>query len=102
MQPYNGHTIPTATPLQAKAFARQHAAPAPKAAMPLFAKPYVSEITNFLEDLKAKNPALEHEQRAGRALLWDKTVDREAARRNDESRVEQQAYVYDNHSAGHK
>jgi hypothetical protein len=36
--------------------------------MPLFWKPYKSEITQFIEDLKAKKPTLESEQRAGRGL----------------------------------
>jgi hypothetical protein len=33
---------------------------------------YQSEITLFIDDLKKANPQLEQEQRAGRALLWDK------------------------------
>jgi hypothetical protein len=33
---------------------------------------YQSEITLFLEELKKTNPHLEQDQRAGRALLWDK------------------------------
>jgi hypothetical protein len=62
--------------------------------MPLFVKPYVSEITHFLADLKKAQPALEQQQREGRALLWDKPLDRDAAARAAESRVAQQAYVY--------
>ena len=46
--------------------------------MPLFWKPYKSDVTPFIEELKAKKPTLEDEQRAGRALLWDKRIDREA------------------------
>ena len=46
--------------------------------MPLFWKPYKSDVTAFIEELKAKKPTLEDEQRAGRALLWDKRIDREA------------------------
>ncbi|HEY0821084.1 MAG TPA: DUF3460 family protein, partial [Rhizobacter sp.] len=34
--------------------------------MPLFWKPYKSEITSFIEELKAKRPTLEEEQRRGR------------------------------------
>ena len=41
-------------------------------AMPLFWKPYTSDVTNFIEQMKAAEPTLEAEQRAGRALLWDK------------------------------
>jgi hypothetical protein len=62
--------------------------------MPLFWKPYKSDITQFLDELKARNPRLEEEQRAGRALLWDRPVDREAMARWRESRVPQQPYVY--------
>ena len=40
--------------------------------MPLFWKPYKSDVTQFIDELKAKKPTLEAEQRAGRALLWDK------------------------------
>lgn len=62
--------------------------------MPLFWKHYKSDVTAFIEDLKAKKPTLEAEQRAGRALLWDKPVDRAAQAENAESRVPQQPYVY--------
>ncbi len=62
--------------------------------MPFFWKPYKSEITNFIDELKAKKPTLEAEQRAGRGLLWDKPQDRGAQADYDAARVEQQAYVY--------
>ena len=62
--------------------------------MPLFWKPYKSDTTSFIESLKAKKPSLEDEQRAGRALLWDKRVDLDAQADNDDSRVAQQPYVY--------
>jgi hypothetical protein len=58
---------------------------------------YESEITQFIKSLKAKNPKLEEQQRAGRALLWDKApIDLDAQNRAKESRVKQQAYVYQN------
>lgn len=58
---------------------------------------YESEITQFIKDLKQKNPKLEEDQRAGRALLWDKPeIDLDTTERNDDSRVRQQAYVYQN------
>ena len=45
----------------------------------LFRRPdYQSETTQFIDKLKAAEPELEARQRAGRALLWDKQVDREA------------------------
>jgi Protein of unknown function (DUF3460) len=62
--------------------------------MPLFWKPYKSDVTSFIETLKAEKPTLEREQREGRALLWDKPQDRDAQADYAESRVPQQAYVY--------
>ena len=62
--------------------------------MPLFWKPYKSDVTNFIDELKAKKPTLEAEQRAGRALLWDKSLDRRAQAEWLEAQVLQQAYVY--------
>lgn len=62
--------------------------------MPLFWKPYTSEVTNFIADLKKARPTLEEEQRAGRSLLWDKQVDREAQSGFQKARVAQKPYVY--------
>lgn len=62
--------------------------------MPLFWKPYKSDITSFIETLKSRKPSLEAEQRAGRALLWDKPVDAMAQAEYEEARVPQQPYVY--------
>jgi hypothetical protein len=58
---------------------------------------YESEATKFINELKRKNPQLEESQRAGRALLWDKApIDLDQTQRADESRIKQQAYVYQN------
>lgn len=62
--------------------------------MPLFWKPYKSDVTQFIDQLKAQRPTLEAEQRAGRALLWDKVQDRAAQAGFDTARVAQQPYVY--------
>jgi len=62
--------------------------------MPLFWKLYTSDVTAFIEQLKAARPTLEAEQRAGRALLWDKRIDREAQADYGDARVPQQPYVY--------
>ncbi len=62
--------------------------------MPLFWKPYKSEVTNFIEELKAKKPTLEAEQRAGRALLWDRKLDRSQQAEWQDAQVPQQPYVY--------
>ena len=64
--------------------------------MPLFWKPYKSEVTSFIEELKAKKPTLESEQRAGRALLWDKSLDRAEQAEWRDAKVPQQPYVYGN------
>jgi hypothetical protein len=63
--------------------------------MSIFRRPdYTSEATEFIDQLKAKKPSLEAEQRAGRALLWDKNLDRDAQAEYEDARVSQQAYVY--------
>ena len=62
--------------------------------MPLFWKPYRSDVTEFLTQLKQEKPSLESEQRQGRALLWDKPQDREATAGFKQARVAQQPYVY--------
>ena len=55
---------------------------------------YTSDITQFIDQLKVNNPALEAEQRAGRALLWDKNL--KAVEQADflDAKVAQQSYVY--------
>ena len=63
-------------------------------AMPLFWKPYKSDATSFIEQLKANKPTLEAEQRAGRALLWDRAIDRRAQAEWRDANVPQQPYVY--------
>ena len=62
--------------------------------MPLFRKAYTSDVTAFIEELKANKPTLEAEQRQGRALLWDKRIDRDAQADFGDARVAQQPYVY--------
>ena len=62
--------------------------------MPLFWKAYTSDVTAFIDQLKAGKPTLEEEQRQGRALLWDKRIDREAQADFKDAKVPQQPYVY--------
>ena len=62
--------------------------------MPLFWNAYTSDVTQFIRGLKAAKPTLEAEQRAGRALLWDKTLDRSAQAEFKAASVPQGAYVY--------
>ena len=62
--------------------------------MPLFWKPYRSDVTQFIDELKTRKPTLEAEQRAGRARLWDRAQDREARADWQDAKVPQQPYVY--------
>ncbi|WP_310626647.1 DUF3460 family protein [Limnohabitans sp.] len=55
---------------------------------------YTSEATQFIESLRNQKPTLEKEQREGRALLWDKHVNREVQQDIDAGRVAQKPYVY--------
>jgi hypothetical protein len=58
------------------------------------ARPYESDITRMMRELLRDKPQIVEEQKKGRALWWDKTLDPDTLRRNQESRVRQQAYVY--------
>ena len=63
--------------------------------MTIFRRPdYRSDATQFIDQLKAAKPTLEAEQRKGRALLWDKAVDRLAWMGFRKAEVAQQPYVY--------
>lgn len=68
-------------------------------AMSFFARPhYESDATQFILQLKKDHPQLDAQQRAGRALLWDKPVDRRLWQEYDEGKVPQQPYVYQTES----
>ena len=54
------------------------------------------DTSQFIEQLKVRESDLEARQRAGRALLWDKHVDREAWGEFRQGEVAQQPYVYQN------
>ena len=63
--------------------------------MSIFQRPnYQSETTQFLQQLKQQKPQLQAQQVQGRALLWDKQVDREAWAEYQAGRVAQKPYVY--------
>ena len=48
---------------------------------------YESEFTLFMREMMARHPEWPGQQRAGRALLWDKKVDFDELRRFAQSRV---------------
>lgn len=63
--------------------------------MNIFRRPdYQLETTQFIKQLKDQKPALDAQQQAGRALLWDKDVDREVWGEYRAARVAQKPYVY--------
>ncbi len=63
--------------------------------MNIFRRPhYLSEATQFIDQLKADRPELDAAQRQGRSLLWDKAVDRQAWEGFNAAQVDQQPYVY--------
>lgn len=63
--------------------------------MSFFRSPdYTSDITQFIDQLRSKNPTLEAEQQAGRALLWDKNLNLDDQAEYRQARVAQQPYVY--------
>ena len=55
---------------------------------------YESEFTKFMREFKQQRPELEAEQRKSRAIWWDHKQDLDTQKRAKESRVKQQAYVY--------
>lgn len=61
----------------------------------IFRRPdYKSDVTQFIEKMKTEKPELEAQQRAGRAIWWDKNVDRDAQGEWRAARVAQKPYVY--------
>jgi len=57
-------------------------------------KYYESDTTQFLRDLLRSRPQIVEEQSKGRALWWDKKQNLDELKRVEESKVKQQAYVY--------
>lgn len=57
-------------------------------------KYYESDVTRLVRDLLQEKPDIAEEQRKGRSLWWDRKLDPEELKRAEESRVKQQAYVY--------
>ena len=63
--------------------------------MNIFRRPdYRSDATLFIDAMKARKPQIDAEQVQGRALLWDKDIDRQALADYRNARVKQKPYVY--------
>lgn len=56
---------------------------------------YVSDHTRWMNEMLEKNPQWVEDQKAGRALWWDKKQEVEATERNAQSKVAQKPYPYD-------
>ena len=65
--------------------------------MHLFSRPeYESEFTHFLNEFKQRHLEIPEQQRAGRALLWDKApIDLDQRQRAAASCITRGAYAYD-------
>lgn len=67
--------------------------------MHIFRRPdYQSEVSLFIKELKVQKPELEAQQRKGRELLWDKSVDAKAWSDYRAAQVAQKPYVYQTES----
>lgn len=55
---------------------------------------YRSDTTDFINDLKNARPELDEQQVQGRALLWDKELDRQQQAEVNAGTVQPSAYVY--------
>ncbi len=63
--------------------------------MNIFYRPkYLSDTTQFINELKTKNPDLAAKQNQGRALLWNRALDRDAWAGFRAAKVSQHPYVY--------
>ena len=61
----------------------------------IFRRPhYLSDTTQFINDLKQAKPDLDQRQRQGRALLWDKRIDRDQQAEMRAGRIPPTGYVY--------
>ena len=56
---------------------------------------YVSDHTKWINEQLEKHPEWVEDQKAGRALWWDKKQDVDTTARNAESKVPQKSYPYD-------
>ena len=61
---------------------------------------FVSDHTKWMNELLEKNPEWVEDQKAGRALWWDKKQDVDTSARNAESKVAQKSYPCDVHFFG--
>jgi hypothetical protein len=56
---------------------------------------YESEHTKFMREMLAKHPEWEEDQLVGRAILWDRKIDKSEQKAIAESNVPNRSYPYD-------
>jgi 7,8-dihydro-6-hydroxymethylpterin-pyrophosphokinase len=55
---------------------------------------YESDATRMIRELLEVRPEIADDQKKGRSLWWDRRLDLDLLRREQESRVAQKGYVY--------
>jgi Protein of unknown function (DUF3460) len=55
---------------------------------------YESDVTRFIRELLEKKPELKVLQQQNRATWWDKKLDAEQLKRNEQSEAPKQPYAY--------
>jgi len=55
---------------------------------------YESEITKFVREMLDKQPALKELQKHNRATWWDKQLDADQLKRNEDSEAPKAPYAY--------
>jgi Protein of unknown function (DUF3460). len=58
---------------------------------------YESDTTQMIRGLLEKKPQILEERQRGRAMWWDKKLDQDTLKRNEESQIKQSSYVYQNY-----
>jgi hypothetical protein len=61
---------------------------------------YESELTKFMREFLDKNPQVTEKQKQARATWWDKPQALDDLKRDEESKVPQEGYVYYNNPKG--
>ncbi len=65
----------------------------------IFGTMYESDHTKWMREMMAKHPEWTEDQRAGRAIWWDKQTSLDEQQRAQESREAHKPYPYDNNFA---
>lgn len=61
----------------------------------IFGTMYESDHTKWMREMMAKHPEWVEDQRVGRAIWWDKQLDKDEQRRFEQSKEANKSYPYD-------